>query len=38
MPLSSVADEFGFAGISSFSHAYKRAFGHPPRRTRSAQA
>lgn len=38
IPLSIVADEFGFAGVSSFSHAYKRAFGHPPRRTRRPHA
>jgi AraC-like DNA-binding protein len=36
IPISSVADEFGFSGVSSFSHAYKRAFGHPPRNRRSA--
>lgn len=29
--LSQVADDFGFAGVSSFSHAYRRAFGHSPR-------
>lgn len=29
--LNSIADEFGFAGVSSLSHAYRRAFGHPPR-------
>jgi AraC-like DNA-binding protein len=28
--ISAVADEFGFAGASSFSHAYRRAFGHAP--------
>lgn len=38
MPLSIVADEFGFAGVTSFSHAYKRAFGHSPRRRGSARA
>jgi AraC family transcriptional regulator len=30
VPLGSVCDEFGFAGASSFSHAYRRAFGHAP--------
>lgn len=29
--ISQVADEFGFAGVSSFSHAYRRAFGCSPR-------
>ena len=29
--ISQVADDFGFAGVSSFSHAYRRAFGHSPR-------
>jgi AraC family transcriptional regulator len=28
LPIGSIADEFGFAGASSFSHAYRRAFGH----------
>ena len=30
LPISGVADEFGFAGASSFSHAYRRSFGHAP--------
>ena len=30
LPIGSIADEFGFAGASSFSHAYRRAFGHAP--------
>jgi AraC-like DNA-binding protein len=30
IPISTVADEFGFAGASSFSHAYRRSFGHAP--------
>jgi len=30
MPVSSISEEFGFAGASSFSHAYRRAFGHAP--------
>ena len=30
IPIASVADEFGFAGGSSFSHAYRRAFGYAP--------
>lgn len=29
-PISAIADEFGFAGASSFSHAYRRAFGQAP--------
>ena len=33
--ISQVADEFGFAGVSSFSHAYRRAFGHCPRQALS---
>jgi AraC-like DNA-binding protein len=36
IPISTVADEFGFAGGSSLSHAHKRAFGRPPRQRRSA--
>lgn len=28
--IGSVCDEFGFADASSFSHAYRRAFGHSP--------
>lgn len=28
VPIATIADEFGFAGGSSFSHAYRRAFGH----------
>jgi AraC-like DNA-binding protein len=30
VPVSAVADEFGFAGASSFSHSYRRAFGQAP--------
>jgi transcriptional regulator GlxA family with amidase domain len=30
MPISAVADQFGFAGASNFSHAYRRAFGQAP--------
>ena len=30
VPIAAVADEFGFAGGSSFSHAYRRVFGHAP--------
>lgn len=30
MPISAVSEEFGFAGVSSFSHAYRRAFGRAP--------
>ena len=30
VPIATVADEFGFAGGSSFSHAYRRAFGYSP--------
>ena len=30
LPISTIADEFGFAGASSFSHAYRRSFGHAP--------
>ena len=30
MPISAIAEEFGFAGASSFSHAYRRAFGRAP--------
>lgn len=33
LPLGMVADRFGFAGISSFSHAYRRAFGCAPSRS-----
>lgn len=29
-PISVVSDQFGFAGASSFSHAYRRAFGRAP--------
>ena len=32
VPVGAVSDEFGFAGPSSFSHAYRRAFGHAPMR------
>jgi AraC-like DNA-binding protein len=34
VPVSVISDEFGFAGSSSFSHAYRRAFGHAPVWTR----
>jgi len=30
MPISAVAEQFGFASASSFSHAYRRAFGRAP--------
>lgn len=30
VPVSMIVDEFGFASASSFSHAYRRAFGHSP--------
>jgi AraC-like DNA-binding protein len=30
LPISAIADAFGFAGASSFSHAYRRSFGHAP--------
>jgi AraC-like DNA-binding protein len=30
VPISAVVDEFGFACVSSFSHAYRRAFGRAP--------
>jgi AraC-like DNA-binding protein len=30
MPLSAVAEQFGFAGVSSFSHTYRRVFGRAP--------
>ena len=36
VPIATVADEFGFAGGSSFSHAYRRAFGHAPACRRDA--
>ena len=29
--IAHVADDYGFAGVSSFSHAYRRSFGHSPR-------
>lgn len=29
-PIAAIVDEFGFASASSFSHAYRRAFGRPP--------
>jgi AraC-like DNA-binding protein len=32
VPVGVVCDEFGFAGASSFSHVYRRAFGHAPTR------
>jgi len=32
--LSAAADRFGFAGVSSLSHAYRRAFGSAPLRSR----
>ena len=37
LPISTVADEFGFAGASSFSHAYRRSFGHAPVWRKSAR-
>lgn len=30
VPIGAICDEYGFACASSFSHAYKRAFGHAP--------
>ena len=30
VPVSTISEEFGFAGASSFSHTYRRAFGHAP--------
>jgi AraC-like DNA-binding protein len=36
VPIATVADEFGFAGGSSFSHAYRRAFGRAPVYRRAA--
>lgn len=30
LPICAVADDFGFAGASAFSHAYRRAFGSAP--------
>jgi AraC-like DNA-binding protein len=30
VPIAAVCDEFGFSCSSSFSHAYRRAFGHAP--------
>lgn len=33
LSLSDVADRFGFAGVSSLSHAYRRAFGSAPMRS-----
>lgn len=30
LPISAIADDYGFAGASAFSHAYRRAFGHAP--------
>ena len=36
-PISTIADEFGFAGASSFSHAYRRSFGHSPLWRKSAR-
>lgn len=34
--IGAICDEFGFADSSSFSHAYRRAFGHAPIWTKSA--
>jgi AraC-like DNA-binding protein len=36
VPIAAVCDEFGFAGASSFSHAYRRAFGRPAIRSAAA--
>lgn len=30
VPIGAICDDYGFACVSSFSHAYKRAFGHAP--------
>jgi AraC family transcriptional regulator len=38
VPIAAVVDEFGFADASSFSHAYRRAFGRAPIRSKSAAA
>lgn len=35
LPITAVAADFGFADISSFSHAYRRVFGRPPVWSRS---
>lgn len=37
VPIEAVCDEFGFAGASSFSHAYRRAFGRSPVWTKAAR-
>jgi len=34
--IAHVADDYGFAGVSSFSHAYRRAFGRSPREALAA--
>ena len=31
LTIAQIADDYGFAGVSSFSHAYRRAFGRCPR-------
>ena len=36
VPVGAICDEFGFASASSFSHAYRRAFGRAPKRARTA--
>ncbi len=36
--IAQVADDYGFAGVSSFSHAYRRSFGHSPRQALCARA
>lgn len=38
VPLASIVDEYGFADASSFSHAYRRAFGRAPVWSKSAAA
>jgi AraC-like DNA-binding protein len=38
VPIAAIVDEFGFADASSFSHAYRRAFGRAPVWSKSAAA
>ncbi len=38
VPIAAIADDFGFADASSFSHAYRRAFGHAPIWSKQAAA